>query len=58
MPDEPMLTVSMHAQDWQVIIRGVQKLTIEEGAPTLNRLMTALADAQKPTELRPVEAAQ
>lgn len=59
MPDEPLLTVSLSPQDWQVIIRGVQKLTIEDGAPTLNRLMTALADAQKPPEhLRPVEAAQ
>lgn len=58
MPDEPLLTVSLSAADWQVILRGMHKLTIEDGAPTLNRLMQALADAQKPTELRPVEAAQ
>lgn len=57
--DEPQaLTVSLSPQDWQVILRGMHKLTIEDGAPTLNRLMTALAEAQKPPELRPVEAAQ
>lgn len=49
--DEPQaLTVSLTPQDWQIVLMGMHKLTIEVGAPTLNRLMTALADAQKPVE--------
>lgn len=48
--DEP-LTVSLAPQDWQVVLMGMHKLTIEVGAPTLNRLMTALADAQKPPQV-------
>lgn len=58
MPDEPMLTVSLHAGDWQVIMRGILELPMKDAAATFNRLQAALADAQKPHELRPVEAAQ
>lgn len=56
MPDEPMLTVSLHAQDWQVIMRGILELPMKDAAPTFNRLQTALAEAQKPVELK--EAAE
>ena len=48
MPDEPLLTVSLSPQDWQVIMRGVYKLPMEEAVGTANRLQTALADAQRP----------
>ena len=57
--DEPQaLTVSLSLSDWQVIMRGILELPMKDAAPTFNRLQAALADAQKPTELRPVEAAQ
>lgn len=48
MPDEPMLTISLHAVDWQVILRGILELPMKEAAPTFNRLQVALAEAQKP----------
>lgn len=52
MPDEqPLLTVSLAPQDWQVIMRGIYKLPMEEAVGTANRLQTALADAQKPAEV-------
>ena len=51
MPDDlPLLTVSLSPQDWQVIMRGVYKLPMEEAVGTANRLQLALADAQKPVE--------
>lgn len=50
MPDEPMLTISMHASDWQVILRGVFELPMKDAVGTANRLQTALAEAQKPAE--------
>ena len=50
MDEQPMLTVSLSPQDWQVIMRGVYKLSMEEAVGTANRLQTALADAQKPLE--------
>lgn len=51
MPDDlPLLTVSLSPQDWQVIMRGIYKLSMEEAVGTANRLQTALADAQKPFE--------
>lgn len=49
--DQPMLTVSLSPQDWQVIMRGVYKLPMEEAVLTANRLQTALAEAQKPPEV-------
>lgn len=57
--DEPtLLTVSLSPADWQVIMRGILELPMKDAAPTFNRLQEALSAAQKPTELRPVEAAQ
>lgn len=48
MPDEPALTVSLSAADWQVIMRGLYELPMKESAPVANRLQLALAAAQKP----------
>lgn len=57
MPDEPLLTVSLHAADWQVIMRGVWELPMKDAAATANRLQTALAEAQKPQSAEPLKEA-
>lgn len=49
--DQPLLTVSLSPQDWQVIMRGVWELPMKDAAATANRLQVALAEAQKPAEM-------
>lgn len=53
MPDEqPLITVSLAMADWQVIMRGIYKLPMEDAVGTANRLQTQLAEAQKPSQTR------
>ena len=53
MPDEPQpsLTVTLPAQDWNTLHAGLLKLPGEICIPVLNRLLPALAEAQKPAPL-------
>ncbi|HEY2538233.1 MAG TPA: hypothetical protein VGI28_01845 [Stellaceae bacterium] len=48
MPDEQTYTITLPAQDWQVLLTGLFELPMKLSAATANRLQTALADAQKP----------
>lgn len=48
MPDDPMLSVTLPATDWNVLLAGLYELPMKISAQTANRLQMALAEAQKP----------
>jgi len=49
MPDET-ISVTLPASDYQTLLAGLMELPGKFGIPVINRLQTALAEAQKPAE--------
>lgn len=54
--DSETLTITLPTQDWQLIQVGLGELQAKFAIPVMTRLQQAMAEAQKPAELK--EAAE
>jgi hypothetical protein len=53
MPDEPLLTVSLPLNDWQILQAALYEMPMKIALPVANRLKLALDEAQKPSPALP-----